>query len=87
MTGYQSNVLEKINKHLEEMSKHLEYSIRKINCFAQADEGIKYLIENNKFNEEEVGELLYDRLYKHCIKRKDINEYVKTRNLKTILSR
>jgi PhoPQ-activated pathogenicity-related protein len=48
--------------------------------FKYADEGIEYLKKNNQFVEENINEIIYDRLFKRCRSINDINEYRKTRN-------
>ena len=49
--------------------------------FKYADEGIEYLKKNNQFSEENINEMIYDRLFKRGYSRNDIQEYRKTRNL------
>ncbi len=48
--------------------------------FKYADEGIEYLKMNNQFVEENINEIIYDRLFKRGYSRNDIQEYRKTRN-------
>ena len=48
--------------------------------FKYADEGIEYLKKNNQFSEENINEMIYDRLFKRGYSRNDIKEYRKTRN-------
>ena len=49
--------------------------------FKYADEGIEYLKKNNQFVEENINEIIYDRLFKRGRSRNDIKEYRKTRHL------
>ena len=49
--------------------------------FKYADEGMEYLKKNNKFVEENINEIIYDRLFKSGRSRNDIKEYRKTRHL------
>ena len=48
--------------------------------FKYADKGMDYLKENNKFVEEEINEIIYDRLFKGGCSYENIDEYRKTRN-------
>ena len=48
--------------------------------FKYADEGIEYLKKKNKFVEENINEIIYDRLFKRGYSTNDIKEYRKTRN-------
>jgi hypothetical protein len=48
--------------------------------FNYADEGIEYLKKNNQFIEENINEMIYDRLFKRGRSRNDIEEYRTTRN-------
>ncbi len=48
--------------------------------FKHADEGMEDLKKNNQFVEENVNEIIYDRLFKRGRSRNDIREYRKTRN-------
>ncbi len=47
--------------------------------FKYADEGIEYLKKNKQFSEENINEIIYDRLFKRGYSRNDIEEYRKTR--------
>ena len=48
--------------------------------FKYADEGIDYLKKNNQLVEENINEIIYDRLFKRGYSLEDIDEYRKTRN-------
>ena len=63
---------QKTKKHLNLMEKEED--------FKYADEGIEYLKKNNQFSEENINEIIYDRLFKRGYSRNDIKEYRKTRN-------
>ncbi len=54
--------------------------MKKEEDFKHADEGIEYLKKNNQFSEENINEIIYDRLFKRGYSRNDIKEYRKTRN-------
>ena len=43
------------------------------------------LKRNKKIIKEEIGELIYDQLFKSCYSRHEINEYIESRNLNNIL--
>jgi hypothetical protein len=64
---------QKTKKHLDLMEKEKD--------FKYADEGIEYLKKNNQFSEENINEIIYDRLFKSGRSRNDIKEYRKTRHL------
>ena len=50
--------------------------------FMELDENALPIIEANLPNAcEEIGEFIYDRLYKRCYSDEEINEYVKTRSI------
>ena len=49
--------------------------------YAYMDEGIEYLKRNKIYNSIEVGEMLYDRLYKIGYSWNDIYQYKKSRNI------
>ena len=44
-------------------------------AFNYADEGLKYLKENNCFNKKEINEMIYDRLYKSGVDLVDIRYF------------
>ena len=48
--------------------------------FKYADEGMDYLKKNNQFVEENINEIIYDRLFKRGCSGNDIKEYRETRN-------
>jgi hypothetical protein len=48
------------------IDKHVDKLKQKEKDFKYVDEGIEDLKKNKKFNAVDVGELLYDRLYKSC---------------------
>ena len=62
---------QKTKKHLDLMEKEED--------FKYADEGIEYLKKNNQLVEENINEIIYDRLFKRGRSRNDIKEYRKTR--------
>ena len=64
---------QKTKKHFNLMGKEED--------FKYADEGIEYLKKNNQFVEENINEIIYDRLFKSGRSRNDIKEYRKTRHL------
>jgi hypothetical protein len=68
------DILKVIDTHVERLKQREE-------DFKECDEQIKYLKKNKMYNEEEVGELLYDRLYKSMYSRAEIKEYKRSRNI------
>jgi hypothetical protein len=58
------------------VKKDNAFRIEKENDFANTDNYINYLRENNKLNLYEIKEVLYSSLYKICYKPEDIEEYV-----------
>jgi hypothetical protein len=68
------DILEIIENKLEELKEVDE-------DFKKADEGIEYLKSTKQYNEEEVNEILYDRLYKIGYSWYNIDKYKKLRNI------
>ena len=59
--------------------------IRKEHNFNETDFIINYLKREKKFIKKEIGEAIYSQLFKNCLTKDEINEYIETRNLKGIL--
>ena len=59
--------------------------IRKEYNFNETDNIINYLKREKKFIKKEIGEAIYSQLFKNCLTKDEINEYIETRNLKDIL--
>lgn len=72
------DILEIINDKLKELKEEQK---REDEDFSYADEGIEYLKSTKQYNEEEVNEILYDRLYKVGYSWNDIDKYKKLRNI------
>lgn len=68
------DILEIIDNKLEELKEEDE-------DFSYADEGIQYLKSRKQYNEQDVNEILYDRLYKVGYSWYDIDKYKKSRNI------
>lgn len=68
------DILEIINDKLKELKEEDE-------DFSYADKGIEYLKSTKQYNEEQVNETLYDRLYKIGYSWHDIDKYKKLRNI------
>ncbi len=60
------------------------YRIEKEEDFANTDNYINQLRENNKLNKYEIEEVPYSSLFKLCYTPEDIKEYVVSRKLKDI---
>ena len=60
---------QKTKKHLNLMEKEED--------FKYADEGMEYLKKNNQFVEENINEIIYDRLFKRGRSRNDIKDIEK----------
>ncbi len=58
------------------------YRIEKEEDFANTDNYINYLRENNKLNKYEIKEVLYSSLFKLCYTSEEIKEYAVSRKLK-----
>ena len=55
--------------------------MEKKELFRYMDEGLEELKSINRYNREEIGDMIYDRLYKVCCSDEDIKEYKNTRNV------
>ena len=82
LLDFNNDILEIIKKELDKLDKREKY---KLENFKDMDDGLQELYEDFETTDKnfpmELMEMIHDRLYKSCITKEEIKEYVTSRNL------
>ena len=82
LLNFNNDILEIIKKELDKLDEREKY---KLENFKYMDDGLQLLYQDFKKRDKifkmELMEMIYDRLYKSCITKEEIKEYVTNRNL------